>query len=81
MDFEDFEVQCKTVLEKIKDIDDFSEAYCEDARTMFNYWLEIGGRELIHKWVNDRGGYITENKVEECMIYMFVSFVGWLESF
>lgn len=83
MDFEEFEVTCRTVLEKLTsmDVEMANEPYHEEARKLFNYWIEIGGRELIQKWVRDRGGYILELNVEECMTYMYDSWIGWLEGF
>ena len=83
MTFEEFEEMRRDVLEKLRDRQwtKFEEEYCENARQLYNYWLQIGGRVLIHNWVHDHGGCVLESEIVECMYFMFDSFVDWLESF
>jgi hypothetical protein len=82
MDFEEFEVMRKSVLQKMKRANwKLLTESDNETKTIYNYWLEIGGKELIKNWVNDHGSHMTEVRVLEGISYIVGAFISWLESF
>jgi phosphopantothenoylcysteine synthetase/decarboxylase len=79
--FEEFEDLCKTVLDSLKesDINKFDENMDDETNKLYDYWLEIGGKELARKWVNDNGGTIIIVRKDEFRQYLIAAFIGWLE--
>jgi hypothetical protein len=85
MDFEEFEAKRKSVMDKVKglNIKEFYELKCDDTSKFYDYWLEIGGRQIANKRVlSQYGGVITTiEELDEYTQYLLKRFIGWLESF
>jgi hypothetical protein len=84
MDFEEFGVKRKSVLDKVKalEINEFNDLCCDDTATFYDYWLEIGGKGIAYERVqNHYGGQVTLEQVDEFAQYLLDRFIGWLKSF
>lgn len=82
---EEFEVKRKLVLKRLDKIhlDEIDGEYCAEARELYDYWLEIHGREYTQKWVkyNGSNGQINTEQLNVLIKELMLKFRGWLESF
>jgi transketolase len=82
MTLEEFEVMRKTVLEQIEKLYDSNDVeISSDARKLYDYWLELQGKEYAQKWVkyNGSNGHINHEQVNVLITEMFNKFEKWLD--
>jgi hypothetical protein len=82
MTLEEFEVIRKTVLEEVKKLYDSKIVKVSpEALKLYDYWLELHGKQYAQQWVKYNGsdGHINHEQVLVLISEMFGKFEKWLE--
>lgn len=81
MGFEETEVNRKLVLDEIEHLYDDGVEISLKARKLYDYWLELQGKEYAQKWVkyNGSNGQINYEQVKVLIKEMFNKFAKWLD--